>query len=136
MRKLLVALLMPGLLSAIGCDYLAKEEHATTTTTTTLPPRTFSEKVQCATVGERWEKAICANERGKTDLMCGGWWAYNAKRDTCVGVFLVTSIENRQTFQTLSVTDLLTGVALEPPCGAAHCDAESAKARWILGQDG
>lgn len=98
------------------------------------PPRTFSEKLQCATVGERWEKVMCVDEHGRRNPLCAGWWAYYAKRDTCVGVFVTTSYANRKQFQVLNAFDLLTGVELQDTCMQQACPVDAAKARWILGE--
>jgi hypothetical protein len=126
--------LVSAVLALLGCNKPQGEPVAERTARQPVrPPRNFNEKLQCATVGERYEKLLCVDTNGgKRNPLCTGWWAYNARRDTCVGVFLTTGFANRKQWQMLNVYDLLTGVELEACYEACHVD--SAKSRWILSE--
>lgn len=93
--------------------------------TPTPAPRFFDEKVRCATVGERWEKTVC----GGGTVPCRAWWGYNHERDTCIGIFLTTTVNPRS--EMLSVVDLLTAEDVEELCLTTDCDEDGARKRWI-----
>jgi hypothetical protein len=103
------------------------------------PASYFDQKVRCAAVGERWEKAMC-DSSGRRNPACNGWWVYSPQRDTCVGVFHDISFEREaggrsSRIESLFVFDMLTNVELEDGCvtmdNSQRCNVEGAKKRWI-----